>query len=100
SGWATNISQGPANESAQTLTFQVSSDNPGLFSAGPSISASGTLSYTPAANANGTATVTVILKDSGGTANGGNDSSGPQTFTITVTPVNDAPLAADKTVGT
>ena len=50
-----------------------------------------TLTYTPAANANGLATVTVRLKDDGGTANGGVDTSGPQTFTITVTPVNDVP---------
>ena len=31
------------------------------------------------------------LKDDGGTANGGIDTSGPQTFTIAVTAVNDAP---------
>ena len=33
--WATGISAGPADESAQTLTFIVSSDNPALFSARP-----------------------------------------------------------------
>ena len=42
------------------------------------------------ANTNGSATVTVRLTDNGGTANGGVDFS-EQTFTITVTPVNDAP---------
>ncbi|HET9416390.1 MAG TPA: hypothetical protein VFP30_02505, partial [Candidatus Limnocylindria bacterium] len=47
--------------------------------------------YTPAANANGTATVTVTLQDNGGTADGGDDTSDEQTFTITVTAVNDAP---------
>src|SRR5439155_24777180 len=31
------------------------------------------------------------LKDDGGIANGGQDTSAPQTFTITVNPVNDAP---------
>ena len=31
------------------------------------------------------------LHDNGGTANGGVDTSAPQTFTITVTAVNDAP---------
>ena len=31
------------------------------------------------------------LVDDGGTANGGVDTSAPQTFTINVTPVNDAP---------
>ena len=54
-----------------------------------------------AANANGLATVTVILKDDGGTANGGSDTFTTQTFTITVNAVNDAPSfvkGADQTV--
>jgi hypothetical protein len=60
--------------------------------AAPAIDATtGTLTYTPAANANGSATVTVTLFDDGGTANGGSDTSAPQTFTITVNPVNDRP---------
>ena len=74
---------------------------PALFSAGPAVAADGTLTYTPAANANGTATITLTLSDNGGTANGGVDTSAPQTFTITVTPVNDAPSfteGADQTV--
>ena len=90
--WATNLSVGPPNEAGQTLTFQVTGNsNAGLFSAGPSISSTGTLTYTPAANANGSASITIVLKDNGGTANGGQDTSGPQTFTITVGSVNDAP---------
>ena len=71
------------------------------FSSQPAISSAGTLSYTPAANANGSATVSVQLHDNGGIANGGVDTSGTQTFTITVTPVNDAPSftkGADQTV--
>ena len=51
----------------------------------------GTLTYTPAANANGSATVSVSLHDNGGTANGGVDTQRSQTFTITVTAVNDPP---------
>ncbi len=90
-GWATSLSAGPADESGQTLTFQVSNDNNALFAAQPAVSANGTLTYTLAANANGSATVTISLKDSGGAANGGSDTSASQTFTITVTPVNDAP---------
>ena len=69
----------------------MSNDNNGLFSGQPSILVDGTLSYTPAANANGSATVTVSLSDNGGTANGGFDTSGPQTFTISVDAVNDQP---------
>jgi hypothetical protein len=82
--WATNISVGPANESGQTLAFQVTQNtNPALFSAGPSVSSTGTLSYTPAANAAGTATINVRVQDNGGIANGGVDISAIQTFTIT-----------------
>lgn len=91
SGWATGINAGAANESGQTLNFIVSNNNNALFSSQPSIDASGNLTFTPAANANGTATVTLSLHDNGGTANGGVDTSATQTFTITVTAVNDAP---------
>jgi hypothetical protein len=88
SNWATAISSGPANESGQTLTFQITGNtNASLFSAGPAISSAGTLTYTPAANAGGTATITVNLRDNGGTANGGVDTSAAQTFNITITPV-------------
>jgi Bacterial Ig domain len=89
--WATSISAGPANESSQSVTFVVSNDNNALFSAQPAISPSGTLTYTAAPNQNGSATVTVYLKDDGGIANGGVDQSASVTFTITVVAVNDAP---------
>jgi hypothetical protein len=89
-GWATAISAGP-NEGSQTVSFVTSNDQPSLFSAQPTVNSAGTLTYTPAANANGTATVTIYAQDNGGTANGGVDTSGPQTFTITITAVNDPP---------
>ena len=89
--WATGISRGATNESGQTLNFIVSNDNSGLFSAQPNLAANGTLTFTPASNAHGLATVTVRLRDNGGTAFGGVDLSPPQTFTITVRPVNDIP---------
>jgi VCBS repeat-containing protein len=82
--WATNISAGAANEAGQTLNFIVTNNNNALFAAQPMISPTGTLTFTPAAGAVGTATVSVVLQDSGGTANGGQNSSAPQTFTITV----------------
>jgi large repetitive protein len=91
SGWATAISPGPANESSQTVTFIVSNDNTGLFSAQPAVASDGKLTYTPAPNANGAATVTVTAKDNGGTANGGIDTSPAQSVTVTVGAVNDAP---------
>ncbi len=88
---ASSISAGPPSESSQVLTFLVSNDNNALFSVQPAISATGALTFTPAANASGAALVTVTLKDDGGTANGGVDTSAAKTFTITVTPVNDVP---------
>ncbi|MDH3539284.1 MAG: Ig-like domain-containing protein, partial [Acidimicrobiia bacterium] len=91
--WASAIAVGPANEASQTPTFAVTGNtNAGLFSAGPVMAANGTLSFTPALDANGSADVTVELSDDGGTANGGLDTSAPATFTITLTPVNDPPL--------
>src|SRR5439155_26366054 len=70
-------------------------NNP-LFSVQPAISASGTLTYTPKADSNGVATVTVQLHDNGG----GSDSSGSTNFTITVIAVNDAPAGVIDTVPT
>jgi hypothetical protein len=80
-GWATNVSPGPADEAGQGLAFVVTTTNPGLFVAAPAVDpATGTLTFIPEAGAAGTATVTVVLQDSGGAA------SASQTFTITVAP--------------
>ena len=102
SSWATGISAGPANEAGQTLSFlAVGNTNPGLFATAPAVSSTGTLTYTPAPDANGTAVITFILQDDGGVANGGIDETPSQTVTLTVTPVNDAPSftkGADQTV--
>ncbi len=89
--WATAIDDGEP-ESTQALTFNIMGNtNPSLFSAGPSVSPTGALTYTPAANASGTANLALTLSDDGGTDNGGDDTSDSQTFTITVNAVNDAP---------
>ncbi len=100
--WATAISAGSADETGQTLTFIIdSNDNPALFASGPAVDASGTLTFTPAADANGSANITLSLHDDGGTANGGSDSSATQSFVITITPINDAPSftkGADQTL--
>ena len=101
-GWATAISPGPANESGQSVAINVTGNtNLGLFAAAPAVAANGSLTYTPAPNAFGSATITLVAQDNGGTANGGNDTSASQTFDITVTPVNDVPAftkGADQTV--
>ncbi len=87
-GWATSISAGPPSEAGQALDFIVTNSNNGLFASQPAVDASGTLTFTPAAHVNGSATVTIRLHDSGGTVDGGVDTSAPQIFLITVTPGN------------
>jgi hypothetical protein len=94
SPWATVISAGPASESGQRLDFIVTNDNNTLFATQPSVDVDGTLHYTPAANQTGVATVSVQLRDDGGTDAGGVDTSGVQQFTITV---NQAPSFAPDT---
>jgi hypothetical protein len=90
-GWATQVSKGPADEEAQTVEFLVTTNRPEMFSVLPAVSPNGTLTYTPADDASGTAAVTVRIRDNGGTASGGMDTSEPQVFTITSTYANDAP---------
>jgi hypothetical protein len=87
------ISTGAPNE-IQTLVVTATSGNTGLI-AHPTVTytspnATGTLKYTPVANANGSALITVRVSD-GGTEN----SFVEKTFTVTVTAVNDAPTLAD-----
>jgi hypothetical protein len=83
--WATSISPGLPGEAGQPLHFAIAGNtNPALFAAGPEIDAIGTLTFTPAPNAAGTAEITIVLQDDGGTAHDGSDSSGPQTFSITI----------------
>ena len=84
--WATAISAGPADEARQTVSFVVTGNsNPSLFTAGPVIAPDGTLIITPAPGAIGSAQITVVLRDNGGTTLGGVDTSAPHTFTINVT---------------
>jgi VCBS repeat-containing protein len=63
--------------------------------------AAGQLVFTPAANANGAnyASFSFQVQDDGGVANGGVDlDASPNTLTINVTPVSDAPSGANRTV--
>jgi Bacterial Ig domain len=77
----------------QTLTVTTSSNNTALVN--PTITytspnSTGTLTFTPAANSFGTATITVTVMDNGGTQNGGVDSTQVQ-FKVTVNQVSVAP---------
>ncbi|MEY2408765.1 MAG: large repetitive protein, partial [Verrucomicrobiota bacterium] len=97
SAWATQISAGPF-ETGQALSFVLSNNNPGLFSAPPTLSALGDLQFALVPNLSGTAIVTARLQDDGGTASGGQNSSASQDFTITVLAVNDPPVAFAQSV--
>jgi hypothetical protein len=85
-GWASGFSPGPSDEATQTLLSYtvVGNSAPELFASAPAVDASGMLTYTPKPGARGTATLGVVVRDSGGTASGGVDTSTVHTFTITI----------------
>lgn len=94
--FATNIARGPAtatDEVGQTVAFEILEVSaPELFEVQPAISSTGELTFTTANNKNGKALVVVQLKDSGvGSPFPNINTSNTQTFTITLTPINDAP---------
>lgn len=93
------ISSGPANEIGQTLVVTATSDNAALV-ANPTVvytspNTSGTLSFSSASNASGTATITVSVADNGTSNSAADAKTTTQTFVITVNAVNDAPTAKD-----
>ena len=102
-GFVTAFQRGPAaatDELSQTplyLLTQTGTTGNLAFTSGPAINAAGTLSYTPALGTFGTATFSVRVKDSGGTANGGQDTSLAQTFTVTVNQVFTPPTVGNDT---
>ena len=87
-----SFNPGPADEAGQTLvgyTVTPAAGNAAALLAGPFIDTAGVLTYTTDTAFVGapvTLTFTVTGQDSGGVANGGVDTSAPQTFTITITP--------------
>ena len=87
--WATGFTPGPVDEAGQSIAgYQVTVDRPELFAIQPAISSDGTLTFQAVGDVAtpSTATITVQVQDTGGTANGGVDLSSPQTFTITIQP--------------
>ena len=92
--WLGGVTAGPTNEAGQFLKFTLSAAEPSLFSVQPEMVLSGTnmasLSFTPADNMVGSTTVSVVLTDDGGTANGG-VAQKTSSFTIVIEAVNDAP---------
>ena len=87
------ISAGPPDE-IQTLAIAATSNNPVLVSevtvTYTSPESTGTLVYRPEPNANGTATITVTVTDDGEVNNTASTS-----FSVTISPVEDAPTISD-----
>jgi len=84
------IGTGATNENDQTLTITATSSNPNLIPHPTVIyqspSATGSLIYTPVANAFGSATITVTVND-----NGPSNNTVSRTFLVSVKAVNDLP---------
>ncbi len=92
--WATAISAGPSDESLQALDFIVEQRQPRPVQRPAGGFRRGTLTYTVAPDAHGLANLTVSLHDDGL----GADTSAPQTFTINILSVNDAPSGTNGTI--
>lgn len=78
---------GPAAAAGDDVEFIISPIDPTLFAAAPTIDIDGTLRFTPADNANGTTILNVVLSLDGGAVE-----LPAQQFSITINPVNDAPV--------
>ena len=89
-GRVTAISPGLGE--SQPITFTVTPADDSLFSSGPAIGATGTLTFTPAANTSGSTSVAVSISD-------GVTAVALGSFTITITPVNDPPTALADSYG-
>src|SRR5439155_11898720 len=74
--WAMLVAVGSDGKPAN---FVVTTDNPHLFTVAPAIDATGQLTYTPAPNVSGSATVTVALGEGEST-----DTGSSEQFTINI----------------
>jgi hypothetical protein len=91
--WAPEVNAGPDDEIIQTVFFEITGNsNPDIFSTPPTVNAAGTLNFIPNRATSGTSSVSLRLRDDGGTVNGGVDTTAVQTFTITTLPANNAPV--------
>ncbi|MHB9005112.1 MAG: tandem-95 repeat protein, partial [Coriobacteriia bacterium] len=86
----TNVLSGPTNEESQIVSMAATSSDVNVIP-NPTVSGSGstrTLTYVPVANAYGSTTITVTTNDGQASNN-----TYSRTFTITINPINDAPVA-------
>lgn len=90
----TGIGYGADCVAQQVVSLEMANSNTALLTVEKEYvngAATGKLWITPLANKYGEAIITLTVKDNGGTANGGIDTT-VKTFKVTVTPVNDAPV--------
>ncbi|MGK7397853.1 MAG: Ig-like domain-containing protein [Candidatus Cyclobacteriaceae bacterium M3_2C_046] len=97
--WATSINDGDP-EIDQDLVFSITIDKHDLFEQLPSLDQDGTLQFKPKSDSSGTANIEVVLSDNGTSVLPDQNQSAPVSFKINVLPVNDAPVASDKTYTT
>jgi len=81
--WATLLNTGSILDFEETLSFTVTPADSSYFSVQPSVNSSGDLSFTGAANAQGSTTFEVLISDSAGA------SSSPETINLTLTNTDD-----------
>ena len=84
---------GGTDEAGQTVTLSVTSSDPTFFTnltVGAVVGGQATIAYTPAANRNGSVILTVTTNDGQALNN-----TTSQTFQLTLTAVNDAPVAVN-----
>ncbi len=83
--WAVTYAGAP-DETGQLVSLSVTGvSDSSLFEQPPMVDASGNLHFTPAPGARGASTFQVVATDDGGVANGGQDTSALQQFTIEIT---------------
>ncbi len=89
--FATFFPGGGPDEAQQTATYHLTNSHTALFAEGPVIDSTGRLHFHLAPGASGSATVSVVVQDSGGTDHDGQDTSEVVTFTIVVKAVANSP---------
>ncbi len=89
--FTTNFAPGGGIDESDQLVagYEVFTSAPSLFAELPTIDKGGTLRYRPSTSAAGVAKVNVRVRDSGGTLNGGIDTSVFKSFSINVLPIPD-----------
>lgn len=93
--WVFDVVSGPADETDAVFLSILEVSNPGLFLVGPSLAQDGTLTFTPAPNAYGSSTISVVAGDDGPGEAPHKNLSDIRWGTVHVYPVNDAPTAKD-----